>query len=140
MRRSRYSTLDTFRNDLKKMVEYDGSTITFEYMDSVCKVYNEIYEVCEEYEDAPVIVEVRGIGKVIKSSEDEVEMEWGRLSVGTCLITFPYDADLSKFEGKTNLRFYFLGRKWALDSPLNAASYHNDEIYSRYIKGIKALN
>jgi len=138
--RRRRSTLDTFRDDLKQIVEYDGSTIRFEYVDRVCTVYNEIYEVCEVYEDTPVTVGIRGLGKVISSTEDEVEYEWGRVPVGSCLIRFPYDANLSQFEGKTNLRFYFLGRKWQLDSPLNATSYHNDEIYAKHIKGIKALD
>ncbi|MCM3704808.1 hypothetical protein M3205_03630 [Cytobacillus firmus] len=138
--RRRKSTLQTFRDDLKKIVEYDGSTIQFEYVDRVCKVYNEIYEVCEEYEDTTVKVGIRGIGKVIKTNDEIVEYEWGKVEQGQVLIRFPFDADLSQFEGKTNLRFYFLGRKWQIDSPLNAASYHNDEIYAKYIKGIKALD
>jgi hypothetical protein len=138
--RRRKSTLQRFQEDLKKIVELDGSNIRFEYPGSVCKIWNETYQFCEEFEDAPVSVDIRALGRVIKSSEDELEFEWGRLPVGTCLITFPFDADLSQFEGKEHLRFTFLGRKWQLDSPLNAASYHNDEIYAKYIKGIKALD
>ena len=138
--RRRRSTLDTFRNDLKQIVDYDGSTIVFSWTEITGGVWNETYEIWEGGTETQMTHSIRGLGKVVKTSDEVVEYEWGRIEQGQVLIRFPYDADLSQFEGKTNLRFYFLGRKWQLDSPLNAASYHNDEIYAKYIKGIKALD
>lgn len=128
------------RDDIEKMVGDDGDTITFEWKERVGAVWNPIYEVWEGGEITKKTMEVVGIGKVVDYAEDEMEYEWGRVSVGDCLIRFPYSFNIEQLNDKQELRFLYKGQKWKPDSALGIGDWLNNQIVSKILKGVKAID
>lgn len=140
LRKGKADKVRLFRSDIIENINVDGDTVTFEWKERIGATWNETYEVWEGGTVEAVNEMVRGIGKVVDYKEDEMEYEWGRVAVGDCLIRFPYDFDIEKFNEKMELRFIYKGQRWKPDNPLGVGDWINDNIISKILKGVKTLD
>lgn len=138
VRRMKRDRVDLLRDDLKKMIQEDGDTVTFIWTEVAGGTWNETYEVWEGGTPTEMTHSIRGIGKVVDYAEDEMEYEYGRIGVGECVIRFPWDTDLTPILNKDKVRFLYKGRRWRIDSPLGVGDSYADNQYSVAIKGVKS--
>lgn len=140
VRRMKRSRVELIRDDLNKMIEEDGNTVTFTWKEITGGVWNEAYEIFEGGTETEKTFEIKGLGRVVDYAEDEMEYEYGRIKVGDCYVRFPWDADLSPIMNKEGIRFLYKGQRWKLDSDLDVGESLGDEMYSILIKGVKATD
>lgn len=140
LRRGITNKRSILQNDITDMVAEDGDTVTFEWIERVGAVWNDIYEVWEGGTETKMTQDVYGLGKVVDYAEDEMEYEWGRVAVGDCLVRFPYNFNIEQFKDKESLRFIYKGQRWKPDSPLGVGETFNDVVISKLLKGVKSLD
>lgn len=126
------------RDDLNNMIQEDGDTVLFTWIEITGGTWNETYEVWEGGTETQMTHTIRGLGKVVDYAEDEMEYEYGRIGVGDCYVRFPWSTDLSPIIGKEKVRFIYKGQRWKIDSPLGIGDTYSDNLYSIAIKGVKA--
>jgi len=142
LRRTAYpdSVKDTVIRDVESLINRDGGTVTFEWIEVVGGVWNEDYEVWEGGEEKTLTMDVKGLGKVVDYKEDIVEYEWGRIGVGEALIRFSINFNIEQFANKEQLRIIYKGQRWRVDSPLGVCEYYRDDPYCKFLKGVKAVD
>ena len=140
LRRKNRDQSELIINDLNKMIENDGSTVTFTWIEVTGGVWNPTYEVWEGGTETEYTLEQKGLGRVVDYEEDEMEYEWGRVSVGDAVIRFDVNFDIDVLKDKTDLRFIYKGQKWKPDSTLGVMEYQGDISYCKILKGVKAID
>jgi len=130
--------IDMLRDDLKQMIQDDGDTVIFQWTEVTGGTWNETYEVWEGGTETTMSHTLRGIGKIVDYAEDEMEYEYGRVSVGNCIIRFAWDANLTPIIGKSGVRFIYKGQRWRTDSTIGVGDSYNDNLYSLVVLGVKA--
>lgn len=140
LRKSRFNKAIVMINDVIKMAEEDGDTVTFEWKERVGATWNETYEVWEGGAVTTATYTTKGFGKVVDFAEDEMEYEWGRVAVGDCLIRFPIDFDIEQFSNKEELRFTYKGQRWKPDNKLGVGDWLENHQVSKILKGVKTLD
>ena len=140
LRRRSDSLHESIAFDLNNMIENDGSTITFEWKEVTGGTWNPTYEVWEGGTEEILTLEQKGIGRVIDYAEDEMEYEWGRVSVGDCIVRFDDDFNIEQLKDKEHLRFIYKGQRWKPDSTLGVQEYYGDRPFCKILKGVKSLD
>lgn len=129
--------INDMRFDIELQCQTDGDIVTFHWIELEGATWNPVYETWEGGTKIEKTKEFKGIGKVVAHKEDEMEYEWGRLSVGQCLIRLPYDADVESLNDKQNLYFTYKGANWKMDNDLGVGDWHEGELISKILKGVK---
>lgn len=139
MRRMRKRRIDVIRNDLKRMIEEDGDTVTFTWTEITGGTWNPTYEIWEGGTEEEKTYSLKGIGKVVDYKEDQMETEYGRIDVGQCIVRFPYDSNhVNVIKNKSNVSFWFRSQKWKIDSNLEYGEFYDDQRYSFVLIGVKS--
>lgn len=126
------------KRDFENNVDKYGSTIVFEWEETVGGTYDETYETWVGGTVTPLSTEVKGLGRVLDYKEDMNDVDNVRLAVGDCIARFPVSFDLKQFADKEKVRFIFNGQRWKIDSDLDWADYFSDTMISKNVKGVKS--
>lgn len=137
-RRMKRDRIDMLRDDLDRLIQTDGDTVVFKWVEVTGGTWNETYETWEGGTETEMSHTLKGIGKVVDYAEDEMEYEYGRISVGDCIIRFPWDANFEPIMGKEGVRFIYKGQRWRVDSTIGVGDAYSDEYYSMIVKGVKS--
>ena len=131
---------ELIKDDLAQMINRDGSTVTFVWYEITGGTWNPTYETWEGGTKTEFTLEQKGLGRVVDYEEDEMEYEWGRVSVGDAVIRFDVGFDIEALQDKTDLRFIYKGQKWKPDSTLGVMEYQGDTPYCKILKGAKSID
>lgn len=138
--RMKRSFPELLKDDMELLINLTYDTITFQWTETEGGYWDDIYETWIGGEEKIKELETKGMGKVVSHKEDEMEYEFGRVSVGECIVRFPVSFKIEELSDKNNMRFIFKGQKWKPDSKFGVGEYFNDVMYSKLLKGIKAVD
>ena len=140
LRHDLYKKSITVANDVEKIAEFDGDVITFKWKEYSEGAWNEVYQAFEGESFEYKTLEAKGFGRVVDFKEDEMEYEWGRVSVGECLVILPVSFDIESLNNKQDLKFKFKGVWWKVDGTLGVGDYVEGVKVTNRLKGVKSVD
>ncbi|AGR46589.1 hypothetical protein vBBak6_036 [Bacillus phage v_B-Bak6] len=130
---------ETMRRDVKMTIDKVGEEVVFEWTEMVGGVWNEVYEIWEGGVMEKKYYKEMGIGKVYWYKEDLIEVEYGKLNVGDCIVRFPYDSPLfDVLRGKHNVVFVYKNQRFAFNSPFDIGDSVQGHLVCKIVRGTKS--